>query len=351
MPVPPSWCERGATFQARSVLNMRDGHVEVSRRISPFISSWEALQYGRMTIPLQCICGAKLEIDEKFAGQPINCPDCNRELVAAPPARPPERTSGWASASLVVALAGAFTVLGSLAAVALGALALKQIARSPEPLGGRRLAQAGMILGGAFTVVTLGLLWFAEYLPLRGVLRTIEWAGKLQYPDDLTVPFSRGGEDFGERFTVKRPTRRWGKVSSDVYKNPNAEVTDDMVLVNPWEDAYVVCLTKNLDAALDKEARENEAKDRFEQSQLVKEILGRGQKPATKILEPRKSLNGEDSELLFEVELAGVSRLFLVHVLKDGAKIRVIAGGVRKHRFTRLEPELRAAVESFKVER
>ena len=54
-----------------------------------------------MALSLTCSCGALLEIDDKFAGKIINCPDCNRPLNTAPPVPEPPLTSGFALASLL----------------------------------------------------------------------------------------------------------------------------------------------------------------------------------------------------------------------------------------------------------
>src|SRR5579859_5391625 len=45
-----------------------------------------------MAISLTCSCGARLEIDDKFAGQAIPCPDCQQPLnTAAATPVPPDR--------------------------------------------------------------------------------------------------------------------------------------------------------------------------------------------------------------------------------------------------------------------
>src|SRR5688572_1436505 len=104
-----------------------------------------------MSISLTCSCGARLEVDAKFAGQTIACPDCHKPLAVTPPPPPPKRTSGLALSSLLLALVGAFTVVGSLAAIVLGAIAYRRI---PKQAGvtGQSYAKAGMILGAAFTI-------------------------------------------------------------------------------------------------------------------------------------------------------------------------------------------------------
>src|SRR2546423_14593459 len=102
-----------------------------------------------MTLSLTCACGARLEIDDKFAGQPINCPDCQRALQApaAQAAGGGRRTSGLALASILLALIGAFTIVGTLAAAVLGVVALLRIARKRHPPARRGHAFAGILLG------------------------------------------------------------------------------------------------------------------------------------------------------------------------------------------------------------
>src|SRR5262249_37647746 len=133
-----------------------------------------------MAISLTCSCGARLEIDDTFAGKTIPCPDCQRPLTtptAAPAAAeepPPEvdsHVSGLALTSVIVALVGGFVPAVPLAAIGLGMLALRQIARAPEKIGGVNLARAGIILGGVFTVLNLGALLSSEIFGIDSLLR------------------------------------------------------------------------------------------------------------------------------------------------------------------------------------
>jgi hypothetical protein len=57
--------------------------------------------------------------------------------------------------SLLLALVGAFTVVGTLAAIACGAVAYRRVTKRGSTVGGVRLAQAGMILGAVFTVISV----------------------------------------------------------------------------------------------------------------------------------------------------------------------------------------------------
>src|SRR5689334_20533062 len=108
-----------------------------------------------MALTLSCPCGATFEVAESFAGQTVHCPECQAALRAPAPSRGPLRTSGWAIASLVLALIGAFTVLGTVVAVLCGLVALVSVGRSGGRLAGAGLAVFGIILGTLFTGLTL----------------------------------------------------------------------------------------------------------------------------------------------------------------------------------------------------
>src|SRR5262245_37908739 len=82
-----------------------------------------------MTLSIKCACGVPLEFDDSFAGKQINCPDCQRPLTIPQANQATARTCGFALASLLLALVGAFTLVGTVAAVVLGAVALVRMRR------------------------------------------------------------------------------------------------------------------------------------------------------------------------------------------------------------------------------
>src|SRR5262245_31500652 len=108
-----------------------------------------------MPLSLSCRCGAQFEVEETLAGQAVTCPECQRSLKAPGLRRGPVATSGLAIASLVLALVGAFTLVGTLAAIVCGVLAIVQVSRHRDRLAGLGFATFGIILGVAFTTLTL----------------------------------------------------------------------------------------------------------------------------------------------------------------------------------------------------
>jgi hypothetical protein len=108
-----------------------------------------------MSLSLSCPCGARFEVEESYAGETINCPDCDRPVRVPNLERGPLRTSGLALASIILALVGAFTIVGTLAAIALGGVALATIVRNPDRVTGKGYAVFGIVLGILFTGVSL----------------------------------------------------------------------------------------------------------------------------------------------------------------------------------------------------
>src|SRR5579872_4982561 len=102
-----------------------------------------------MALSLTCDCGARFEVEDTLAGQEVSCPECQQPLKAPALQALPVQTSALAIASAVLALAGAFTVVGTLAAVGLGIAALVSIARHRDRLAGSGLALFGILAGAA----------------------------------------------------------------------------------------------------------------------------------------------------------------------------------------------------------
>lgn len=295
-----------------------------------------------MPISLTCTCGARLEIDDKFAGQKIPCPDCNKPLVAEPaPPPPPEptTTSGLAVLSLLLALIGAFTVVGTLAAIACGAAAYRRVTRRGSTVGGARLAQAGMILGAVFTVISVGVYASRSLVGLDGVLRQYVWASKLEFLEQATLSKRPGA--FDESFLLDRPSRAWGVLKPQ----PSQKEQDLLMLVNPREDAHILWLWDNVDGDDDAASMRARAVTVFRASDFVK-LLGRVPDLESESYKQRDINDGQGTyEFYLDITLGGIPRTFLFRLqrLPGRPYVNVLVAGARAHRFEQLLPMLRRA--------
>jgi DNA-directed RNA polymerase subunit RPC12/RpoP len=295
-----------------------------------------------MSISLICSCGARLEVDPKFAGQTIACPDCSKPLAVTPPPPPPKRVSGLALSSLLLAIIGAFTVIGSLVAIALGAFAYRRIPKQPG-VTGQSYAKAGMILGGIFTALALVAYNLGDLAGIDSLLRRYTWAGKLSFPSELAVVKSTTLRSC----FLRRPAPRWGVVELP----PSAGPADRVMLVDVTHDAHVLWLF--YDAMHPEEDAFNQrakAVDLFRRSALVQMI---GKLPA-EVEEPEGGFKERDVQegekeqtFLFDIPLGGVPRTFLFRLIPDVGHLNIVVGGARTQRFEAVKDELQAALDSF----
>src|SRR5207237_7688286 len=104
--------------------------------------------------------------------------DCQRPWPAQALATPPplelpdnRRVSGFALLSLILALVGAFTIVGTIAAIVVGVFALKQISEKPTKLEGVNYARAGIALGTVFSFLMAAILLTPTVFGLDSLLR------------------------------------------------------------------------------------------------------------------------------------------------------------------------------------
>lgn len=292
-----------------------------------------------MPIPLTCTCGAKLEIDDKFAGQTIACPDCNKPLFAEPSSPPPTSTSGLAILSLLLALVGAFTIIGTLAAMACGAVAYGKLNRKRTSVGGIRIAQAGMILGAVFTLAALAAYGSRWLFGLDSLVRQYTWAGKLDFPPSLTITKKRFSDD--RVYLIDRPSHGWGSL-----KHAGQKQGELLLLYNVREDAQLFWLSETRAPDDDDASMRARARDSFLGSDLVRAV-GRLPDHASELAKER-DVDGQ--EFFIDVTLSGIHRTFMFRLLKDGQYFNVLVGGARAHRFAAMRKALQEAMDSFKPE-
>lgn len=311
-----------------------------------------------MAVSLTCECGARLQIDDKFAGQTVFCPDCQRALKAPKTEPAPARTSGFALASIVLALVGAFTILGTVAAVILGIVALAQISRQGERLSGKRYAIAGIALGVVMTASTVFALSSIELMGLPNLVSDLQWKGKLDFGGPLEVVHE---ETNGGGFSIKRPSERWG-----VYKpaglGPNAlpdrHTAAELLLVEPGDDIVVLCFAERVSnnssiyTCLD--MAQKKVQDRYYEglfSKSTKDLRGTvTAEGAVKAL-PKTADNVLAAERVVVKRVGNEEKMLLLRVYKkeNDEMMYVVVGGTRKGNFARLEPKMREAMDSFKI--
>ncbi len=295
-----------------------------------------------MALSLSCSCGAGFAVEDTFAGQTIACPDCGAALKV-PPLRPPQlRTSGFALASVVLALVGAFTVIGTAVAAVLGAVALVSIARHRDRLGGAGYAVLGIVLGTGLTAVT-GFAFSRGEVFDR--LREQAAAHEVDKSGPLEIVRPREG------YAISRPSRAWGVATPEYAREMNAG--DDLLLVNPAKLAFLQVSRT--------EAR-FETLDQFRERYLDGYRQGRPAGPKNlddlnhftefRLRETRRlpPLEGaEVAETLFDVKQAGQNLTFQVRFVKPkaGTSVYVLAVWTHKRRLGQIEPEVRQALESF----
>jgi hypothetical protein len=117
-----------------------------------------------MAISFSCPCGQEMQAKEEQAGQGSRCPKCGSDVMipsieAAPEPEPPprpeavtpppqERTSTAAIISLVLGLLSLLCIfVTGIPAIIAGIIGLRAVSRSGGRLGGKRMANAGIVLG------------------------------------------------------------------------------------------------------------------------------------------------------------------------------------------------------------
>jgi Domain of unknown function (DUF4190) len=161
-----------------------------------------------MALLLNCKCGAQFEVDEAWAGKTISCPDCRQSIAVPPLPKPSQPTNACALLSLVLALVGAFTLVGSALAVGVGLVALAQIARQRDKAPGAGFAVFGIVAGLLGTAVTAAALRHADLFGLGTYFHAIHWDDKVDYDGDLEFVSPDGKQGF----RIKRLSREWGVV-------------------------------------------------------------------------------------------------------------------------------------------
>jgi hypothetical protein len=304
-----------------------------------------------MPISLTCACGALLEIDEKFVGQTIPCPDCRRPVSTRPEAPAAKATCPLAVLSLLLSLGGAFTLLGSAAGVVCGAFSLKRQQAMPE-LGGRGLAIAGIVMGGCATLLTLALFVLPSVLGVDSMLRQYTFGEDIVYSNDL-VAVGKDEDRLNFKVSMKLPNRSWGLVKK-AAAGSDETAPWEMAVASLWDDAQVVCILVPPEEVgrlpLPVDALHEFVKSRFikwlNHNQVKKYEIGDKGLKLEDVREQKEEI-GDVSYFRTSLVAGGAERHFKFRVFARGNKVFITAGGTRTRRFSSMEGELDAILKSI----
>jgi hypothetical protein len=307
-----------------------------------------------MALSLTCACGARFEVEDTLAGQEVGCPECQQPLRAPALQEVPLRTSGYALASTVVVLVGAFTVVGTVLGVLLGVAALVSIARNRERLTGAGFAVFGIVAGLLFTGLTAVVLSNNELFGLDA------WAREqmLRRQLDTTGPLEVVVADKG--FTITRPSSRWGRVKDNQL--------DDEALSRFQEGRDLLLAQLARYAFIDVRVVRGLPRLTVEQcGQTVRADFGaegvrnpwaaddeQDGPPVRASIESERRLPTagklEGREMVWQVRSGRRQLTFLVRLYKEpNGPLYIVRGYTQKRRFSGVKDELERALDSFHV--
>lgn len=302
---------------------------------------------------LTCACGTRFEVDESLAGQEVLCPECAQPLQAPAAARPPLVTSGWALTSVLLALLGAFTIVGTLVAIVFGIVALISIARHRDRLTGAGFGVFGICLGVLFTVLTFVALNAADVFGLetwireRTMTRQIDTTGPLEVVQGI------------KSFAITRPTEKWGQVQDNDSGDPAVGIFQnnlDLLLMQLPRHAFVDVRVSRGFPLQTLDQCEAEVLAEFE-TQRHNPFADDDDdfRPATRVqrlganrLAAKDGIEGRAMEV--ELRCGGKPWLVLIRLYRrEDGDIYVVRAYAPKRRFDEIRGELVSALNSFRI--
>jgi hypothetical protein len=302
-----------------------------------------------MSLSLRCTCGACFEVEETLGGQEVACPECQRPLRAPSPQRAPRRTSGLAIASVILAVAGSFTILGTLLGVLLGLLALVSVARNRERLAGTGFAVFSIIWGVIFTGLAIFAYSKGDLFGVNHLVREASLADQVSYEGPLEVVRPIDG------FAITRPSEKWGVAIESPEPvlwpdDPNRGV--DLTLINVPTYTLIDVTYQDVDRMSLDQCRER-VLDWFNTNPTKRPpdaeaaLLGFTHTQLRQSRTLKLPDGSEAAELLLNARLTGESRTYLVRLVKRQGSLYVLRGWTHRQRFGQMEPEIRQAFDSF----
>jgi Domain of unknown function (DUF4190) len=323
-----------------------------------------------MALSLTCGCGARFELEDTLAGQTIVCPECQQSLKAPILLKPPVRTSNLALASMVLALVGAFTLVGTAVAVLLGLMALVDIRRNRDKLAGLGLALFGILAGIGLTALTAFALFGGEVFGFAGNLREVMLADQVDTTGALEIIDRTAG------FAITRPSKKWGVVLT-------REIEDPFVQGFLHKDADLLLVQTARYVFLDVRSEPTNPRDLNALNSWQQRVLaefGHNPEDPLEVMNPRGfpgrqppapndpenafrpkgftnlSTNpfdvpgGEGRELRLDVKVAGKNWAFLIRLINNGSgRLYVVrAFAPSKKAFQSAFEEIAQALDSFR---
>jgi hypothetical protein len=305
-----------------------------------------------MSLSLTCACGARFELDDTFAGQEVHCPDCQQKLQAPGLSGPAaaRRTSDWALASMVLALLGAFTVIGTVIAVLCGVVALVLIGRYRDRVSGAGFAMFGIIAGLVFTTLTVFALASGDLFGLGAMMRERNFADQIDRsgPDEVLRP--------NQGFAMTRPSRKWGVAIGNTVEDPffailqGGQGPPDLLLVQPTIYAFV-----DVHRFSGQVRSLTQLKD-YVEDDLLRAAGGRRNEPfridKVEVTQSRELPGdvGQAREVEVDVKCGGQSwKMIVRHYQIDAGRAFLVRAYTQKRFFEKNKAELLKALDSFHV--
>jgi hypothetical protein len=312
-----------------------------------------------MPISLICACGARIELEDALAGQEIACPECQQPLKApaGSGASQPVQTSGFALASLVLAITGAFTVVGTLAAIVLGLVAIGTILYRRERVAGLGYAIAGIAIGVVFTALTVLALAAGEPLGFTNYWHEREMAPYV----DTTGPT----EVVKNGWAITRPSETWGVAANILVADEFAKLflvksTPDLLLVQIKQHGYLDVLAtpdtgKKLESYMDEYLADYQSQDdnpwvdqQGKEEGLMRVSNGKFRHRAGPVSAP-PGCTARDAEM--DVTVAGQPWVMKVRIFHNAAtkEFYIVRAYTPRRHFAENKNDFEKAMDSFRI--
>jgi hypothetical protein len=287
-----------------------------------------------MPVALSCSCGARFDVEDSFAGQELLCPQCQNPLPVPAHLRRAARTSGYAIASVILALVGAFTLIGTLVAVLCGLGALVSIRRRKDELAGRGLALFGIVAGTLLTGLTVFALSGVEVFGFMDDVRARLQADYVDRSGPLEISRPTDG------FVITRPSYLWGLAGASLRQKSGG--SSFFLLADPSRGAFIDVQPAR-PGAQSWQAYQDGVIDAYAHSRTGLRVRDRRRLPAAG--------NVEANEVQIEYTTHGGSFTHLVRFYRVGPRgaAFVVTGWAPLRRFPRVEADIRKGLDSFRI--